>query len=97
MRRSATAEEKRHMARVAGLGCVLCRHLKLGETSAEVHHVRIKVGWGRDGHGNVIGLCPEHHTGKTGVHSMGRQQFTDLHGVSELELLSKVKEELGIS
>lgn len=35
----------------------------------------------------TIPLCPEHHVGMTGVHSMGRDEFTKLHGYSEIDLL----------
>lgn len=91
MKRRATAEERRHMAIVAGMGCIVCSHCygALG-TPAHVHHVRANHGWGRSGHKAVIPLCPEHHTGKTGVHSMGRKQFEELHGVSEIRLLEIV-------
>ena len=40
MKRAATAAEKRHMGRVAALGCILCDHLGLGATPAQVHHIR---------------------------------------------------------
>ena len=36
----STKAEKRHMGRVASLGCYLCRQLGYGETPAQVHHVR---------------------------------------------------------
>jgi hypothetical protein len=44
----------------------------------------------------TVGLCAEHHRGKTGVHSMGRQEFEDLHGYSELRLLEIVQDKLGV-
>lgn len=98
MKRTATAAEKRHLARVQGMGCILCVHLGYGATPAEVHHVRVKHGWGRTSHADTIGLCPPHHRGQPGgVHDMGREEFTERYGVSELELLERVKDELGIS
>ena len=59
---------RRHMGRVAELGCVLCRHLGFDGTPAEVHHIR-------DGQGAAqrasdfltVPLCPEHHRGGTGL------------------------------
>jgi hypothetical protein len=43
----------------------------------------------------TIPLCPEHHDGKTGVHSMGRTEFEELHGFSEIDLLSIVQDRVG--
>lgn len=36
----STAAEKRHMGKVAEVGCILCHHLGLGATPAHVHHIR---------------------------------------------------------
>ncbi len=96
MKRAASASDKRHLSRLAEMPCCLCTFLRLGDTPSEIHHVRVNVGWGRDGHKNAISLCPEHHRGDTGVHAMGRQQFTDMYGISELDLLARVNEELGV-
>ena len=35
----------------------------------------------------VIGLCPEHHRGNTGVHGLGRKSFAVKYGVTEEDLL----------
>jgi hypothetical protein len=95
MKRTSTAAEKRHLARVAAMPCCLCVHLGWGETSAEVHHVRTKHGWGRSSHFDTIPLCAFHHRdGQHGVHGMGRDEFTNLYGISELELLERTKQEL---
>lgn len=91
----ATAAEKRHMGRVADLGCVLCRHLGLGATPAEIHHPRLDVGAGqRSSHMEVIGLCPTHHRGKNGVHDIGHAEFTAFYGISERKLMAITKAEL---
>jgi len=37
----------------------------------------------------VIGLCPEHHRGNTGVHGMGRKAFARFYGVTEEDLLEQ--------
>ncbi len=41
-----TNKEKAHLNSVASLGCILCRHLDLGETPAEIHHPREDQGMG---------------------------------------------------
>ena len=97
MKRTSTAAEKRHLASVAALGCILCSHAYGNyEVPAEVHHVRVRYGWGRASHLMTIPLCPEHHTGKTGVHSHGREEWKAMHGFSEIELLAVVQAKLGI-
>ncbi len=35
-----TKAEKAHLSPVAALGCIVCRNLQLGESPAEIHHVR---------------------------------------------------------
>jgi hypothetical protein len=96
-RPAATADEKRHMAAVAALGCILCQHLEFGPTPAEVHHVRERHGWGRSGHFATIPLCPVHHRGQPfGVHDMGREEFTARYGISEMDLLGVVRIRLGL-
>lgn len=95
MKRTATAAEKRHMERIAKMGCCLCVHLGYGPSPAEVHHVRVKHGWGRSSHLDTIPLCTLHHRAPDiGVHGMGREEFTATYGISELELLDAVKARL---
>ena len=94
----ATKAERNHMGCVASLGCVLCRHLRLADdTPALVHHLRTGQGRMRAAHTDTLPLCFEHHVGATGVHSMGRQQFADMHGISEVELLAMTNNLLGIT
>lgn len=77
------------MSRIAEQGCVLCAYLGLGETRAEIHHLRHGMGMGqRNNNKMVIGLCPEHHRGTTGFHGMGRRAFEREYGVTELDLLA---------
>ena len=33
-----------HLSRVAALGCIVCRNQNLGETPAEIHHIRTGQG-----------------------------------------------------
>lgn len=87
MKRTKTAEEKRIMQQVAEMGCIVCELMGNRGTPAQIHHVRARHGWGRSSHKAIIPLCVEHHTGATGVHSMGREQFANTYGKSEIELL----------
>jgi hypothetical protein len=88
-----TKAEKQYMGKVAELGCILCKHLNLGETPAELHHPRTGTGAGRRAsHMDVLPLCFLHHRGNEGLHGMGRKAFEKYYGITELELLEKVKE-----
>lgn len=75
------------MARVAALGCLICRR------PAEVHHIRHQVGAGRRSSPyQTIPLCPEHHRhGNRGVaiHS-GKVTWERKFG-TELELLEQTR------
>ncbi len=79
----STAKSKRHMSRVAALGCLIC------DAPANVHHIRterIKNDF------LTIPLCRECHQGDFSIH-MSKRQFTDIYG-SELELLAQTLERL---
>jgi len=86
----ATKVEKEKYRKIAELGCSLCRHLQLGETPAELHHIR---------RGNipraqapVIGLCTYHHRGSnTSIHGMGRKRFEREYAITEEELLEQTE------
>ncbi len=98
MKRKANADERRHMALVSDMSCIVCSAcLGIHGTPAEVHHVRVAHGWGRTSHFATIPVCREHHTGDTGIHSMGRDEFTAMYGKSEIELLAIVNEMLGVA
>jgi hypothetical protein len=79
-----TKAEKQHYAKVANLGCSLCRYLGYGESPPELHHIRRA---GKRTNAPVIPLCPEHHRGNTGIHGMGRKAFEREYKVTEEELL----------
>lgn len=80
---------KRHMGRVAGLGCILCRRLGLGETPAQVHHIREGQGAAQRADDFLaIPLCWEHHQGGTGLHGLGVKRFERMYKVTELDLLA---------
>lgn len=85
-----TKAEKAHMSRVAALGCALCRRLGQGETPCELHHIREGQGMSqRASDFLVIGLCPEHHRGASGLHGLGSRGFERRYGVDELGLLAE--------
>ena len=84
---------KNHYETIANLGCVLCLHLGYRGTPCEIHHIR-RYGTKRDA-APVIGLCPEHHRGNTGVHGMGKKAFARHYKVSEEDLLELTNSILG--
>jgi GT2 family glycosyltransferase len=64
------ADEKRHMDRVAALGCLLCGQ------PAQLHHVREGQGMSqRASNFLVVPLCEPHHTGSAGLHGLGSRGF----------------------
>jgi hypothetical protein len=84
---------KAHKNRVAELGCILCRHLGLGKTPAQLHHIREGQGMAqRASDWLVVPLCPEHHTGPRGVH--GDKTDLRIGNVGELDLLALTMEAL---
>lgn len=68
--RTPTAEEKRHMAKVAALGCWCCNQMGIENRPEDVgiHHIDGKTKPGA--HFRVIPLCDGHHSRykKTGLH-----------------------------
>lgn len=90
-----SARGARHMSRVAKLGCILCRHLSLGETPAEIHHLREGAGAAqRQSDFISVPLCPEHHRGASGVHGLGVKGFYARYKLDELDLLAATLEAL---
>ena len=81
-------EQRNHYDKVARLGCILCRHLELGETPCEIHHIRRA---GKRDTAPVIGLCPFHHRFE-GVHGLGRKAFEKKYGLTEEDLLAQTEE-----
>jgi hypothetical protein len=85
-----TKDEKKYYDAIARLGCSLCRHLGYGETPCEIHHIR-RYG-GKRKLAEVIGLCPEHHRGNTGVHGLGRKAWERTYNTTEVALLEQTLE-----
>lgn len=77
---------REHYGRVARLSCSLCRVLGLGESPCEIHHIRRA---GKRDSSPVIGLCPEHHRGNSGIHGMGRKAFERKYSLTEEDLLEE--------
>ena len=96
MTRRKMSPAERHKAKVAALGCVICRRLGFQPAiPAEVHH--IAEGSGLRSDFAIAGLCPEHHRGKSGLHGMGTKRFCSMYrlpGESEYGLLVWVNEDL---
>ena len=87
--------DKAHMDRVASMGCILCKHLGLGQTQAHIHHIREGQGMSqRASNFLVVPLCPTHHTGSPGVHGLGERGFYTRYKLSELDLLAMTIEGL---
>jgi hypothetical protein len=94
----ATAAEKRHMGRVAALGCIVCSEcIGIPGTPAIVHHLRTDQGRMRASHFDTMPMCPHHHQGsREGVHDMGRDEFAAHYGLTEVELLHIVQNTLKV-
>lgn len=88
-----SAKGKRHMGRVARVPCVLCAYMGLGDSPAQVHHM--KLGTGASDRASdllVIALCPEHHTGPSGVHQLKEHGLRLRYNLSEIDLLAMTLE-----
>ena len=60
---------KRHLSRVASLGCVVCRRLGFSDVPAEIHHPRFAAGMAqRASDWLALPICAEHHRGSRGIH-----------------------------
>lgn len=92
MKKAATKAEKKHMDRVAALGCIVCEDLGFPDSPASIHHLDRS----RD-HMRVLPLCPTHHQyGGFGVaiHD-GRRTWESNYG-TESDLLVRVNKRLGV-
>lgn len=92
--KAATALEKRHLTRVAGLPCLVC-----GDP-ATVHHVTASIHGGRLSrrHDRVTPLCPPHHqavfdpyaSAPISVERLGHRGFYQEHGIDLLEAAERL-------
>lgn len=84
-----SAASRRWMGRVAKVPCVICAHMGLGETPAIVHHMKLGTGASdRASDFLTIAVCPEHHVGKTGIHTLKEKGLRLRYGLSEIDLLA---------
>ncbi len=84
-----SAAGKRWMGRVAKVPCVLCARMGLGESPAQVHH--LKFGQGASDRASdflTIALCDPHHNGPDGVHRLKEHGLYLRYRCSELDLLA---------
>ena len=90
-------EEKRHLGRVAELGCIVCRNIGFGKTPAEIHHIRNGQGMAqRASHFETIPLCPHHHRlGGYGEAGHAGQKVWEANFGTERELLRQIERMLG--
>lgn len=80
-----TRDEKRHLDKVAALGCIICG------APAEIHHPRFAVGMSqRSSHFLAIPLCPRCH--RLGVYGeaihQGQRAFEE-NNMSEQDMLAE--------
>lgn len=81
------------LGRVAAIGCIVCLQSGHAGTPAQVHHIRTGQGGAQRAPDELtIPLCPEHHTGASGLHA-DRELFALMWG-SELGLLALTLREI---
>jgi hypothetical protein len=89
------ASADKHLDRVAGLGCILCRHLGRGYAPASIHHLfdpSQRSDW------LVAPLCQQCHQGPNGFHGLGGERpFRARYKIGEVELLGMTIEALARS
>lgn len=98
-KKATNAAERKHMARVCALGCIICDlFFDAPSTPCEIHHLTTRRGFGaRSKHTEVLPLCPFHHRlgGKgEAVHS-GVKSWEERFDTQE-NLLAKVNLMLSI-
>ncbi len=84
-----TVKEKKHLSRVADLGCIICRKNGRPLVPAEIHHIREMTGMSkRASHFEVIPLCPYHHRLSQEAFHYNSKEFTQKWG-TQRELLQE--------
>ncbi|HBA72306.1 MAG TPA: hypothetical protein DCZ63_09005 [Geobacter sp.] len=75
MKKAPTAAQKRRMARVVDLGCIICGR------PAAIHHCRHACGMSQRRHDHIAGLCGDHHQhGPISRHGQGAKEFKEKYG-----------------
>ena len=91
----STTAGRRHMGRVAALGCFLCREIGYGHVEAQVHHIREGQGMAqRASDFLTVPLCERHHANYSpdGIH--GQRRAWKLAGLNEMDALADTIERL---
>lgn len=71
------------------LGCIVCRQ------PPHIHHLLTGRAFGRKtSHSTCIGLCPNHHIGPEGIHTLGKRAWERKYGL-EVTLLAETLKRLG--
>ena len=84
-----TKQEKDHMNKVAGLGCLICNKMGFPDSPAELHHIKNLTGIGRKASNfEVIPLCPRHHRQGKDAYHFSPKEFTKKWG-SQKDLLQE--------
>jgi len=76
-----TKEDEDRFVFLAWHGCVICKQ------APHIHHIRIS-GEPRDNK-KTIPLCPNHHTGKEGIHTLGKREWRKRYG-HEMVMLEEI-------
>ena len=88
-----TKAEKKHLNKVASLGCIACRQMGYFGTPAEIHHIKGKnIKSKKSSHFEVIPLCPYHHRTSNEAYHHSPKKFTEKFGTQEylLELTNEL-------
>ncbi len=91
-KKRATKAEREHLAKVAGLGCIVCANNGYPDNPAEIHHITTGAGMGRrNSHYQTIPLCFGHHSAQSddGFHHSPRA-WQKVNGTQE-QLLEQVQ------
>lgn len=58
-----TAAERKHLSRVAALGCIVCWLSGVEDCPCEIHHIKVGITGValKASHFRTLGLCPPHH------------------------------------
>lgn len=76
------------LAKIANLGCCVCRKIGYPGTPAELHIFSIKQAMNSTKRERVVlPICPPHHRGETGIHGLGKRKFEKSYGFTIAELL----------
>jgi hypothetical protein len=89
--RPPNQKEREHGEKVRELGC-MAKGCSL--KNPELHHCLTGAG-GKKDHMKVIGLCPFHHRGEQGIHTLSRRIWQPIYGY-EVDHLATVNQLLGI-